>query len=161
MLDKTTVDNEISEDIFTFVTYSDGYKNGNGEFFTDLKQALTIGEPEPVWISDMRILMNKAIALNENFYLRQLYNVEIGYVTVLAHPDEGVFPQGLQSPTVFPTTNSWVIKNEKTRELNYTKIDSTPLATEIALGLQEYNAKRNVDVVLQNHTTTSFNLKFT
>ena len=33
MLDKTTVDNEISEDIFTFVTYSDGYKNGNGGVF--------------------------------------------------------------------------------------------------------------------------------
>ena len=164
MLDKSTVDNDIKkEDIFTFTTVlpSDGYKNGNGEFFTDLKEALTITEPEPVWISDMRILMNEAIALNENFYLRQLYNVERGYVVVLAHPDEGIFPQGLQSPSVFPSTDLWVIKNEKTRELNYTKIDSTPLATDIALGLQEYNAKRNVDVVLQNHMTTSFNLKFT
>jgi hypothetical protein len=156
LLDKTTVDNEITENIKYFKENSTGYENGIGEFFIDLKEALDITDPEPVWISNMRKLTNKAIALNENFYLHQLLDVGPifdGDESKLIGTN-GYIINGLESDSNFTETVP-IKPDDKKRELGYIKIDTSIISSgDIVDDLLDYNHKINSG-------DDTFNLKFT
>ena len=129
-------------------------ETGEGEFFTELKTALGISEPEPIWISDMRVLMNQAIAENENFYLTQLWEIQNDVIYVLAQiVDDNVLADGLASDsdlgTKGDTSTRPVISKDKPRELLYEK-ESNGVYEEY---IREYNSDTNSD-------NDTFNLKF-
>ena len=154
LIDKNVVDTLVTTNIQPFKDNSILYQNGDGSFYTRLLEAVYpppfISFPEPLWVTNLRNLCSKEIALNEDFYIRKLLDLQKEFVDEVV-PDNAstlTLPQGL-TELIYPTKLT-DLKDDKEREMTYEQITDPTLEAQI----REYAGGRNIG------PDSSFNLKF-
>ncbi len=132
------------------------YDNGTGKFFEDMNTALNLNSNVPIDVTNLVFfsndfidVMNKGMALNEEYYLRQLLTIEEHVVDEFCPRGKSTLAEGLDDNTTFVKSNRSDLKDKKKRIVNYEKVTDTTIEER----LQIYNSGRNIE-------DSSYNLKF-
>ena len=150
LIDKSTVDSLVSDNITPFKENNTNYSNGTASFITRMVQAIypITPIPEPPWVSKFRNDTSKAISLNENYYLNSLLAIQKAFVDVVIPESVSTLPQGLTTLTY--GTDLTDLKDDKPREMTYEEVVDPQLEKYI----RENASNKN------QGDPSSFNLKF-